>query len=215
MSLADYRRSVFINCPFDEDYDPILQALLFCVVYLGFKPRLSRERNDSAEVRLHKIQDLIQSSAYSIHDLSRCQAKKKGEYYRLNMPFELGLDYGCRQFLEERQDKKILILEEKQHRYQAALSDFSGCDIQAHGNKFDSAVRKVRNWFVDEAGAEKLGADRILCEYEDFQGWYYEKQMAAGFSEADIKDYSTKELLEEMVGWMALDKPVKYVHPPK
>jgi hypothetical protein len=37
------------------------------------------------------------------------------------------------------------------------------------------------------------------------------KQMAAGFSEADIKDYSTKELLEEMVGWVDLGKPIKYV----
>jgi hypothetical protein len=176
--------------------------MLFCVVYLGFKPRLSRERDDSAEVRPHKIQDLIQSSAYSIHDLSRCQAQEEGEYFRLNMPFELGLDYGCRQFLDGRQDKKILIMEEKSHRYQAALSDFAGCDIHMHGNEFEIAVRKVRNWLVAEAGAQKVGASGILGNYEDFQGWYYQKQKAAGFSEADIKDYSTKELLEGMVDWM-------------
>lgn len=183
--------------------------MLFCVVYLGFKPRLSREREDSAEIRLHKIQDLIQSSAYSIHDLSRCQAQEEGEYFRLNMPFELGLDYGCRQFLDGRQDKKILIMEEKSYRYQAALSDFAGCDIHMHGNEFETAVRKVRNWLVAEAGAQKLGAGGILGKYEDFQGWYYQKQKAVGFSEADTKDYSTKELLEEMVDWIVQGEPLK------
>lgn len=86
MSVAEppFEQSVFINCPFDEDYEPILQAILFCVIFLGFNPRIARERNDSAEVRIEKIAALIEASKFSIHDLSRAQAAKKGEYYRLN-----------------------------------------------------------------------------------------------------------------------------------
>jgi len=85
----EFEKSVFINCPFDADFEPILQAVLFSVIYLGFLPRLASERNDGAENRLEKIRGLIEASKYSIHDLSRCQAKRKGEYFRLNMPFEL------------------------------------------------------------------------------------------------------------------------------
>jgi hypothetical protein len=92
MSVANFENSVFINCPFDEEYDPILQAMLFCIVDLGLVPRLAKERSDSGEIRLHKIADLIRESRYSIHDLSRSQARKKGEYFRLNMPFEYGVD---------------------------------------------------------------------------------------------------------------------------
>ena len=95
---ATFEQCVFINCPFDKDYEPILQAVLFCVIYLGFTPKIASQSNDSGENRLTRIQHLIEQSKYSIHDLSRCVAAKKGEYFRLNMPFELGVDYGCREY---------------------------------------------------------------------------------------------------------------------
>jgi hypothetical protein len=186
----DFERSIFINCPFDKDYEPILQAVLFCVVLLGFVPRLATERNDGAENRLFKIIGLIEESRFSIHDLSRCQAKRKGEHYRLNMPFELGLDYGCRQFKAgETSRKSILILEEQRYRFQAAISDLAGCDIEPHSGDFQKAVRKVRNWLVSEAGVAAPGASLICGKYADFQEWYYERQLEAGFSEEDIQDY--------------------------
>lgn len=200
---ADFERSVFINCPFDRAYEPILQAVLFCVVLLGFVPRIATERSDSGEVRLEKIRELIVASRHSIHDLSRCEATKKGERYRLNMPFELGVDYGCRQFAGEHwSTKRILILEEKPFRYQAAISDLAGCDIAAHAGDFQTAVRKVRNWLAPVSTAGTIGARRILDRYEDFQAWYFEKQISLGFSEDDIRDYSTGELLAAMREWV-------------
>lgn len=85
----NFDQSVFINCPFDEDYAPVLQAILFCVGLLGFSPRVATKRADGGETRLEKIRELIEERRFSIHDLSRCQARRKGEYFRLNMPFEL------------------------------------------------------------------------------------------------------------------------------
>lgn len=125
------------------------------------------------------------------------------------MPFELGIDYGCRQYRGEgRENKKILIMEEKKYRYQAAISDLSGCDIEAHGGDYEKAVRKVRNWLVSEADAERVGANRVLGAYTDFQEWYYERQLIAGFSEEDIQDYPTNELLEAMSRWIEEGKPI-------
>ncbi len=125
------------------------------------------------------------------------------------MPFELGIDYGCRQYYgRERETKKILILEEKTYRYQAAISDLSGCDIEVHGADFQKAVRKVRNWLVSEAGARRDGASRILGAYVDFQEWHYEQQLAAGFSDEDIQDYPTAELLVAMNKWVAEGRPI-------
>jgi hypothetical protein len=209
LAEPSFERSVFINCPFDPDYDAILQAILFCVVYLGFVPRLARERNDSSEMRVEKITGLIEASLYSIHDLSRCVAKKRGEHFRLNMPFELGIDWACRRYFGGGRDaKRFLILEEKPYRYQAALSDISGCDIQYHSANFQHAVRKVRNWLVSEASIAADGAARILARYADFQGWYFEKQLLAGFSEDDIKDYETSELLAAMIEWTEAGQPI-------
>jgi hypothetical protein len=203
-----FEKCVFTNCPFDRDYDGILQAILFCIVYLGLSPRIATERMNSAEMRLAKLSDLMVASKFSIHDLSRCQAEKGGEYYRLNMPFELGLDYGCRQYFRRgREQRKMLILEEHRHRYQAAISDLAGCDIAAHEGNYEQAVRKIRNWLVSEANIDAPGAARILGAYVDFQEWYYERQLAAGFSDDDIQDYPTKELLEAMRKWVAEGKP--------
>ncbi len=209
MIKNSFEKNIFINCPFDADYAPILQAILFCVVYLGFSPRLATESNNSGDVRLEKIRNIIEDSLFSIHDLSRCQATKKGEHFRLNMPFELGVDYGCRQYFGKgRENKRILILEEKLYRYQAAISDLAGCDIQAHAADFQKAVRKVRNWLVSEANITAEGASKILGAYADFQEWYYESQLAAGFSDEDIQDYPTKELLDAMKSWIAAGKPI-------
>lgn len=201
---GDFDRSVFINCPFDAEYAPILQAMLFCVVALGFIPRIATESVDSGQVRLEKIKRLISDSRYSIHDLSRCEASKRGERYRMNMPFELGVDYGCRQFAGSHwATKNILILEEKPFRYQAALSDLAGSDIAAHGADFQIAVRKVRNWLAQVAGGAAMAPRRILDRYEDFQAWHYELQIARGFSEDDIRDYPTFELLDSMNTWFS------------
>ena len=201
-----FEKCVFINCPFDESFEPILQAVLFCVVDLGFTPRIASENQDSGDVRLNKIRELIEASKYSIHDLSRCQATTEGEHFRLNMPFELGIDYGCRQYYGNgRNKKKFLILEEQKYRYQAALSDISGSDIQAHNSDYQIAVKKVRNWLVNVAGAESIGPAAIFQHYTDFQEWYYEQKIAQGASDEDIQEYPTSEMLSEMFSWVDLD----------
>jgi hypothetical protein len=207
---AQFERSVFINCPFDEQYEPLLQAILFCVLYLRFEPRLALDQNDAGDVRLRKIIEMIKDSKYSIHDLSRSIAKKKGEIFRLNMPFELGIDFGCREFDGVgRKSKRFLILEEKRYRYQAALSDLAGCDIETHGGKYEEAISKVRNWLVNEANAENIGTSMLKDRYLAFQQWYWESQTRAGASESDIKKYPTKEVLNNMKDWLRLGEPLE------
>ncbi len=141
-----FDRNVFINCPFDEEYLPLLRPLLFTILYLALNPRIALESLDSGRPRIDKIVELIQESQYAIHDLSRLQAREAGEYFRLNMPFELGIDVGCRLFSHEGKAKQCLILETERYRYQAAISDLSNSDISAHKNDPQSLVRGVRNW---------------------------------------------------------------------
>jgi len=92
----DFEKNVFINCPFDDKYLELLHPLSFTLIYLDFNPRIALESFDSGHQRIDKICKLIEESKFSIHDLSRLQSQKKNEYFRLNMPFELGIDYGVR-----------------------------------------------------------------------------------------------------------------------
>lgn len=204
-----FERSVFINCPFDDEFAPILQAIAFCITDLDFFPRLAPENADNAVNRLDRIVDLIHSSQYGIHDLSRCKFRIADEYARMNMPFELGMDYGCKQFGQGRLlDKSILILEQARYDYQKSLSDISGWDICAHDGDHIKAVRHVRNWLVRQAGADPVGPAKILGNYTAFQEWYWERELALGASEDDIKEYPTVQMVEAMREWVDAGRPI-------
>jgi len=154
-----FERSVFVNCPFDDGFSPLLQAIAFCVADLGFFPRLAPENSNNGASRLERIIELVRESQFGIHDLSRCKAADAGEYYRLNMPFELGLDHSAARFGTGALAKKsILILEETRYDYQKSLSDISGWDIEAHDGDHIKAVRKVSRWLIQHAGAAPRGA---------------------------------------------------------
>jgi hypothetical protein len=204
-----FERSVFINCPFDDDYAPILQAIAFCICDLGFVPRIAPEVADNAANRLDRVIDLIRGSKYGIHDLSRCKSSSANEFSRMNMPFELGLDHGSRRYGDANLKlKTILILEHARYDYQKALSDIAGWDIQHHGGDHIAAVRTVSLWLHRQANAEKIGASRILGNYATFQEWYWERELAAGSSEDDITAYPTIQMVEAMSEWVAAGRPV-------
>jgi hypothetical protein len=197
---------VFINCPFDEDFAPILQAMAFCVVYLGFFPRLAPENSDNAAARLDKIAELIKGSKYGIHDLSRCKSTRANQYSRMNMPFELGMDHASRRFGGETfVEKVILVLEETKFDYQKSLSDIAGWDIAVHNGDYGQAVRRVRDWLVAQVPGIGVGTSKILGEYIAFQECYWRRELALGSSEDDIKEYPTVEVIQAMHEWMAAD----------
>jgi hypothetical protein len=175
---------------------------------LGFYPRLAPENADNSASRLDRIIGLIRGSKYGIHDLSRCKSLAVADYQRMNMPFELGIDHGCRRFGQgQLTGKSILILEEARYDYQKALSDISGWDIHAHGGDHIEAVRHVRTWLVRQAGAEAIGPARILGNYAAFQEWYWERELASGASEDDIKAYPTVQMVEAMRIWVDAGRP--------
>jgi hypothetical protein len=199
-----FSRNVFINCPFDEDFYPLLRPLPFTVVYAGLKPRIALESLDSGKARLEKIVGLIAQSQFAIHDLSRIEATHVGELYRLNMPFELGIDVGCRIFGKPAQTrKKCLILETQTHRYKAALSDLSGSDIASHGNDPYRVVAEVRNWLENVRGGQLPGPTQVWTAFNDFMAWNYDNLARRGFSRRDIEALPVPELIDCMQAWVA------------
>ena len=109
------------------------------------------------------------------------QAARAGEYYRLNMPFELGLDVGCRLFQAGRSSgKRCLILEAERYRYQAALSDMSNSESATHDNDPVQAAREVRNWLINAAGLRASGPTLIWNRFNEFMAANYDRLKADG-----------------------------------
>lgn len=198
-----FERNVFVNCPFDKRFLRLLRPLLFTISYLELIPRIALERTDSGESRLDKIVQLIRESKYSIHDLSRSEAGAVGELYRLNMPFELGLDYGCRLLgLPKFRQKKTLVLESVPHRYKAAISDLSGADIECHYNKPYKVIGVVRNWLKSICLPTAAGPARIEAAFTKFMTDDYNALTAEGFSAADVATLPIGETIDRMQKWV-------------
>lgn len=170
MRSEEYEQNVFINCPFDAEYASIFEAIVFAVNDAGFRPKCARERLDSSQVRLQKITALISASRFSIHDLSRTQLDEVNSLPRFNMPLELGIDLGCKEFHPDCADKSFLIFDSDRYRFQKFVSDLSGLDIHQHSNSPKLAVARVRNWLRTESGKGGIpSGGGIYARYEAFR----------------------------------------------
>ncbi len=177
--------------------------MVFAILSVGLHPRFALERADGGELRLRKILDLIRSSRFGIHDLSRCKSQKKGQYARLNMPLELGYDLGSKEFGAGRlRTKKILVLESVSHELKKAASDLAGCDCEAHQDEPLSVVRIVRDWLVQEAGVHAKGATSIWNSFNDFMAWNSDRLTGEGWSDAEIDRIRMSELRLHMENWL-------------
>lgn len=202
-SRGEFHSNVFINCPFDDDYTQLLRPLLFSAVRAGLTVRIASETFDSGVARINRICKLIRESKYSVHDLSRLRASFKGEIHRMNMPFELGLDIGCRVFSRGIQSqKRCLILETEQYEYQKALSDLSNSDIKRHLNKPEEVVRQVRNWFVEVEVGKLPSATVMWKKFNAFTANFYHEREAEGFRDKDLEMMPVPEYVGYIKDWV-------------
>jgi hypothetical protein len=163
---------VFINCPFDPDYRPLLDATVFVVAACGLTPRSALEASDSNVIRFEKIVALIRQCHWGIHDISRVELADQG-LPRFNMPLELGLFLGAERFGGRGHRRKAcLVLDSDPFRYQRVISDISGQDITSHGGQPSGIIAAVRNWVSNglPEGADPIpGGTDITRRYNLFR----------------------------------------------
>lgn len=212
-----FDESVFVNCPFDAKYLDLLRPILFTVVYFGHRPRIASESSDSGENRLSKICGLISSCRYSIHDISRLKSKKPDEFARMNMPFELGIDFGTRLHGPSyAAEKKFLVLEEKAHDFKIALSDLSGIDVKPHGNEPVDACWAVRDWYYETVGIdsswseEEHWASTVWSKFNEFVASLFDVRSQAGLSDAEatkaVEKMPMAEFIDRATDWIEQDR---------
>ena len=191
-----YDTDVFINSPFDDDYKPVFDAVVFAVHDCGFRVRCALEEEDSGEVRVTKLYKIISECRLSIHDISRTEVSRDSLLPRFNMPLELGVFLGAREYGSGRQKRKrCLILDRERYRYQRYISDLAGQDPKAHADDPDKAIQCVRDWLSHHVVKAVIlpGPAAMVGRYKRFK-----KQLPAILRESGIKpgeliynDYTT------------------------
>lgn len=167
-----YDLSVFINCPFDPPYWPLFEAIVFSVFECGFFPRCSLETDDGSQVRIQKINGLIGNCRLAIHDISRTESDGNPPLPRFNMPLELGIFMGAKEFGNREQKRKAaVIMDAEPYRYQRFVPDIAGQDIRAHAGEVLGAITHVRNFLLSYSPSFQAlpGPERVAERYADFQ----------------------------------------------
>ena len=171
MDIEHNAGNVFINCPFDNDYLILRNALLFAIFDCGFIPRCTLEEDDSGNVRFNKIQKIISECRFGVHEISRTELDQETQTPRFNMPFELGVFLGAKLFGNRQQKGKVcLVLDREEYRYQTFISDIAGHDIRSHENKPEIVIRHIRNWLNNASGRKTIpGGQEIIRRWQRFE----------------------------------------------
>ena len=147
-------QAVFINCPFDAEFAPLFEAIVFAVAACRFKPRSALESATVAEPRMERIMRAIFSSKYSIHDLSRCKGEGDERLARFNMPLELGIAMARRYLTRGGQDEHDwLLLVPEGHVYVKVVSDLAGFDPLKYDGTIEAIVQRVMLWLATRPDA--------------------------------------------------------------
>ncbi len=188
MTVGARHLNVFVNVPFDNEYEPLFEALIFAIVACGYRARCALEDSDSGDIRLDKLVELIRESRRSIHDLSRTEIGDN-ELPRFNMPFELGLALGAKRF-GRRQADRIKIMVDKPYQLPAYLSDLGGNDPDAHGDEPRNVIRIVRNFLQRSPRGEPLpGPAKLARDFQRFKARLPAIAATIGFLPEEVSGY--------------------------
>ena len=143
------RTEVFLNLPYDSEFENLYLAYICAVRAIGMVPRVTLEIPGGAR-RLDRIFQLIKSCEFSVHDLCRVQVDRRPPRTpRFNMPFELGLTVAW-----EKMDRKHVwfVMEKLNYRLSKSLSDLNGTDPYIHKGTVEGVFREMGNAFVRKKG---------------------------------------------------------------
>ena len=199
-----FDRCVFVNCPFDAPYKPVLDAILVTIHDCGFIARTALEATGSAEPRLDKIARIIHESKWSIHDISRVEVTPDNPLPRFNMPFECGLALGLQRFGGARdRNRDFLILTSERDQDKRTLSDLAGQDAAHHGNEPDKAIGAVRAFLATKSATSVRGGDAIRKRYKEFQADLPKLAATLEITEQEILSFAyVRDWLNVVIAWL-------------
>ena len=184
-------QSVFLNIPYDAQFEELYLAYIVGLTQLGLKinATLALPNQD----RLKRIVGLIEKSDVSIHDLSRIESPSGVP--RFNMPLELGLALFRSHITRGRH--RVFVFEKKAYRVQRSTSDVNGIDPQIHKGRPKGVMAGLRNIFYQSDGTT---VPEMLSSYRAVKRKLPELRRNAGgrslFEAAVFKELTVAALVE-------------------
>lgn len=157
--------AVFLNIPYDEEFQKLYLACIVGLSQLGFDPYIT-SGIPGGERRLDRVLAMIQSCRYSIHDLSRVELSAAPPATpRFNMPLELGITIMWAKLHPKRHT--WFLWESTPRRLQKSMSDLDGSDPYIHSGTVDGVLCELRNAFVRDSAPS---VQRMMEAYRLVEG---------------------------------------------
>lgn len=153
---------IFISCSADAQSLPVLHALIFTARICGLEPSHIGSFEAEGSTRLHKVQNLISSSQWSVHDLSDGSGNSETGISSANVPLELGMA------LASGGSRHTLIFARKPYDHHKFVSDLSGRDVAVHNGDPRRASRLLRDWLATSIGRPLPSSQAIWKKYRRF-----------------------------------------------
>jgi hypothetical protein len=168
--MAAPNRDVFVNCPFDDGYKLLFDAVVFTIIRSGFAPRCALETDNAADNRFDKICQIIRECRYGVHDISRTETDGDPPLPRFNMPLELGVFLGAKKYGgPAHRQKSCIIFDRERYRFQRYISEIAGQDIHAHGGDRRALITELATWLRTHSRDPNVpGGLAIAGEFETF-----------------------------------------------
>jgi hypothetical protein len=168
-----YEKSVFINCPYDDQFAPLFNAIVLTTAARGFTPRSARESEGESEPRILRIAKSLMTSRYSIHDLSRFQGEGVENLARFNMPLELGMAMAIRWMKDGTPvpPHNWMALVPTGGAHQKFASDLVAYDLRDHDSQVVTVIKRVAGWLSElpDFTEPTPSAQTILAAFQNFQ----------------------------------------------
>lgn len=192
MAQAKRIQSVFLNIPYDNQFEDLYLAYIVGLTQLGLKINATLAVPNQG--RLDRIVRLIERSDVSIHDLSRIELSSG--IPRFNMPLELGLALYRSRMTRGRH--RVFVFEKKAYRMLQSTSDINGIDPQIHNGRPKGVMVGLRNIFHQPEGTTTV--PEMLSTYRAVKRKLPDLRRNAGsqrlFEASVFKDLTVAALVE-------------------
>jgi hypothetical protein len=200
---SDTENNVFINCPFDEEYQNLFVASVFAVVACGFNARCALEVDNGGQPRIQKLFDIIEECKFGIHDISRVQLDANG-LPRFNMPLELGMFLGAKRYGGDKHERKVLLIQDtEKYRYQSFISDISAMDIKAHADDPHKLIANVHSVLKTNTRRTSIPTKKRL--YISYDGFWAALPDLLEQQDLELREILFAELENLIIAWVNAD----------
>ena len=170
-TLSAFKRAqVFLNYPFDPEFEPMSDAMHFSVIAAGLIPLCAHDLSVPDKPRLELLVEAIVNCDYSAHDFSRCTGEGPQNFSRFNMPIEMGMAL-FHAIATQRQNHRCIFFVSNPHDYKIFASDLSGLDPKSHESNDIQLMSALYEWLRDIGGplSNSVPTPRAKEKYELFK----------------------------------------------